>query len=82
MKSSNGTPACLSIPVRVPAFNSLWLGTTQPEEPIRRTMWLPRCRITENPSCSKARIASALETTGSLGMSGYLKSCQKRAGHK
>jgi hypothetical protein len=68
--------ACLSIPARAPVFSSLWLGTTQPEEPIRRTTWLPRCRTTENPKRSNVRIASALETTGSLDMSSHLESCQ------
>ncbi len=33
--SSAETPACFKIPASVPAFSSLWFGTTHPEAPYK-----------------------------------------------
>ena len=73
MNSSADMPAYFRTPLSVPVFSSIWFGTTQPEEPRRITMWLPRCRTTTKPKRCKARIASAPDTTGNLGMFRNLK---------
>jgi transposase len=45
--------AGLSTPASVPVFSSRWFGTTQPTEPRRVTMWLPRWRAIAKPrGCS------------------------------
>ena len=36
--SSKETPACFSIPDKVPTLISLWFGTTQPDDPRRSTI--------------------------------------------
>src|SRR5438132_13907811 len=71
MNSSTLIPACLRMPRRVPIASSECNGTTQPvvvSGSIRLiTTWLPRCRAWTKPNRSKARIACAPETRGSLG---------------
>ena len=77
MNSSADTPACLRMPAKVPVFSSRWFGTAQPDDPLRRTKWLPRCLTTTKPNRSSARTASLPETTGSSGIFSYTKSGQQ-----
>ena len=77
MNSSADTPACLRMPAKVPVFSSRWFGTAQPDDPLRRTKWLPCCLTTTKPNRSSARTASLPESTGSSGIFSYTKSGQQ-----
>ena len=79
INSSTETPACLSMPDSVPGLISLWLGTTHPDAPRRKTMWLPFCRTVAKPILCRAERHSRLPMRGSLGM-GDLESGHQSVG--
>jgi len=72
MNVSGSTCVWFKISWSVPVASSRCNGTTQPIVPVElfflSTTWLPRCRTRTNPSFSRARIAAAPDTRGSLGM--------------
>ena len=68
LNSSCETSAWRSTPASVPPLIGLCIGTTQPFDSRRIMTWLPLWRIFANPRRSSARITSAPDTWGSLGM--------------